>query len=203
MNSPTLNKKDWRVRLLDNRRAAGIDAVKAQRLTMRLIELLDALLPASVGLYWPIRGEPDVRTAVREWAKKQGGVTLSLPETRENGMVYRVWGSDVSMERDIAGIPFPEGDTCVPAVILLPVLGFGESCRRLGYGGGYFDRYLAVAKEPVPITVGVAYEVLAVPESLFEPHDIPLSYIVTESALRINNAAADEAACGIEMKDDY
>ena len=52
--------------------------------------------------------------------------------------------------------------------------------RRLGYGGGYFDRYLASYGNQRPLAVGVAFDELRVPEEIFESFDEPLDAVVTE-----------------------
>jgi 5-formyltetrahydrofolate cyclo-ligase len=64
-----------------------------------------------------------------------------------------------------------------PELLLLPCVGFNAQRYRLGYGGGYYDRTLAV--ERPPRTVGIAY---AMCEAAFEAdaHDIPMDWVVTE-----------------------
>lgn len=63
----------------------------------------------------------------------------------------------------------------IPDCVIVPLLGFNENCYRIGYGGGFYDRYLA---EKHQMTIGLAFD-----EQLnkFEPekYDIPLNYIVT------------------------
>lgn len=62
-------------------------------------------------------------------------------------------------------------------IIIVPCLGFSESRYRLGWGGGFYDKFLAA--QPNALKVGLAYS-----DSLInfnpEPHDIPLDIIVTE-----------------------
>ena len=54
--------------------------------------------------------------------------------------------------------------------------------RRLGYGGGFYDRTLA-ALEPRPVTVGVGYANGFVPWLQPEPHDVPLDVMLTDEGL--------------------
>jgi 5-formyltetrahydrofolate cyclo-ligase len=66
-------------------------------------------------------------------------------------------------------------------VVVVPLLGFNEQGYRIGYGGGYYDRFLAT--QPQAKTIGLCYEdglVSFVPE----PHDLPLQAIVTEQTIR-------------------
>jgi 5-formyltetrahydrofolate cyclo-ligase len=64
--------------------------------------------------------------------------------------------------------------------VLVPCLGFTREGYRLGYGGGYFDRWLAA--HPGVTAVGLAW---SVGECTFavEPHDLPLAVVITEREL--------------------
>lgn len=96
-------------------------------------------------------------------------------------MIYR--RCDVfPVEKDSEGIPANvAGEGVVPDVLVAPVLGWGAAGHRLGYGGGYFDRYLEAYDVE---TIGVSFEALEVPEALFNAHDRPLSMLISESRVR-------------------
>lgn len=64
-------------------------------------------------------------------------------------------------------------------VVIVPMLGFDDKLHRIGYGGGYYDRFLA--EQPQAKKIGVCYENGKVERIPAEPHDIPLDMIVTES----------------------
>ena len=76
-----------------------------------------------------------------------------------------------------------------PAMVVAPCVGYAESCRRLGYGGGYFDRYLASYGNQRPLAVGVAFDELRVPEEIFESFDEPLDAVVTERRIILKATA--------------
>jgi 5-formyltetrahydrofolate cyclo-ligase len=67
-------------------------------------------------------------------------------------------------------------------VLLVPLIGFDHAGYRLGYGGGYFDRTLAVTA-PKPLTIGIGYELGRLETIHPQPHDIPMDAIVTENGL--------------------
>jgi 5-formyltetrahydrofolate cyclo-ligase len=73
-----------------------------------------------------------------------------------------------------------EGDV---SVWIVPGLAFSCSGARLGYGGGWYDRFLSKAN-PSSISLGVAYPFQIVADLPLEPHDIPLVDIVTTSTVR-------------------
>jgi 5-formyltetrahydrofolate cyclo-ligase len=135
-----------------------------------------------VSVYWPFRGEPDLRpwiTAI--WSK---GVRIALPVVVAKGqpLVFREWRPDARLERGVWNIPFPaEGAAVVPTVVIAPLVGFDPAGYRLGYGGGFFDRTLA-ALDPKPLAIGVGHPVGALATIYPQPHDIPMNWIVTGSA---------------------
>ncbi len=73
------------------------------------------------------------------------------------------------------------GDGPVPDqfdAVIVPMLGFDSSLHRLGYGGGFYDKFLA--SQPQAKAIGVCFEVGKVERLPVEPHDIALNLIVTE-----------------------
>ena len=76
-------------------------------------------------------------------------------------------------------------------VVIVPMLGFdSENLHRIGYGGGYYDRFLA--DQPQAKKVGVCYEAGLVEHLPAEPHDISLDMIVTEQNTYPESPAASE-----------
>ncbi len=66
-------------------------------------------------------------------------------------------------------------------VIVVPLLAFDESCHRIGYGGGWYDRFLAT--QPDAIKVGVAFDVQLAESFPIEDHDVQLDMVITESSV--------------------
>jgi 5-formyltetrahydrofolate cyclo-ligase len=75
-----------------------------------------------------------------------------------------------------------EGEPVTPTTLLVPLVGFDEMGYRLGYGGGYYDRTLA-SLPAKPLAIGVGYELSYLGTIYPQPHDIPMSAIVTEGRL--------------------
>jgi len=95
-------------------------------------------------------------------------------------MQFRDWNRVTPTARDECGIPAPEGAAVVPDVVVVPCLGYTKSGYRLGYGGGYYDRWLAA--HPHVTAIGVAWSACEIDEATLAPasHDHPLMLIVTE-----------------------
>jgi 5-formyltetrahydrofolate cyclo-ligase len=66
-------------------------------------------------------------------------------------------------------------------VIIVPMLGFDKALHRIGYGGGYYDRFLAT--QPSAKTIGVCFEQGKLEHIPTEPHDITLKQIITDTTL--------------------
>lgn len=67
------------------------------------------------------------------------------------------------------------------ALIIMPGLVFDEQKHRLGYGGGYYDRYLA--SFPQNITIGICFDFQVLKQIPFEHHDICPDYVITEKRM--------------------
>ena len=77
----------------------------------------------------------------------------------------------------------PPVDPATVELALVPGLCFHEEGTRLGYGRGYFDRFLGQLPAGVP-RVGVAYDALVVARLPREAHDLAMTHLATESGVR-------------------
>jgi 5-formyltetrahydrofolate cyclo-ligase len=153
-------------------------------LAAALAPVLRQLEPDMLGLYWAIRAEFNASTAVLG-DEGLADVALALPHCTRSPrvMAYRRWDRRPPTLLDACGIPTAEGAPVVPDVVLVPCVGFAAGGWRLGYGGGYFDRWLAA--HPGVTAVGLAWSCgeMAPGEFVPEPHDRPLDLIVSERGI--------------------
>ena len=162
---------------------AAADADICARLVARL-----AGIPAgaAVAAYLATSVEVDVRGAIEALLAR--GVAVAVP--RWNGVSYdlvRLTGfGDGLLREGPMGIAEPVGGEatrpCDIAAWIVPGLAFTEDGRRLGYGGGWYDRLLAGARDGVP-TLGVAYPFQIVHDIPAEPHDMRISEVVRSDFL--------------------
>jgi len=177
------NKLELRRSLLSSRKALAADqrVLFDRRLSDKILQWWRTEKPASLGVYWPMRGEPDVQQAYAELAAV--GVQLALPIIigDDAPLQFVTWTPGEALRKDRFGtdIPAAGNDLIQPQALLIPCLGFNADCFRLGYGGGFYDRTLA--REPRPRTLGVSYAFGEVDFSA-EGYDIALDAIVTEEA---------------------
>ena len=134
----------------------------------------------TLGVYWPIRGEPDLRPAYDELAAR--GMRLALPVVTgvDSPLRFVSWTPGEAMVKDGFGVAIPASYvTVMPQALLIPCVGFNRNKIRLGYGGGFYDRTLAPLSRPQ--TVGIAYS-CGLAEFDGAAHDIALDAVITETA---------------------
>ncbi len=185
-------RKAERERLLAAREALSSESRVAQTAAMatHLERLIPDNAPQIVSVYWPIRAEPDLRAWMRSRCER--GIRIALPVAVALGqpLVFREWHPGARLAHGLWRIPYPaDGAEVTPTVVLAPVVGFDGQCYRLGYGGGFFDRTLAVLR-PRPLVIGVGYECGAIRTIFPQPHDIPMDWIVTGASPARRRSAA-------------
>jgi len=152
-------------------------------ITQHLCQGFPMLGQMVIGFYWPFKAEFDPRFAIRHW--RQTGARAALPEVVEKKapLAFRDWWPGVPTEPGVFDLPVPQGtDTLIPEAVLIPPVGFDEQGYRLGYGGGYFDRTLAVM-HPQPLKIAVAFELSRIPTIHPQGHDIPMDFVVTQNGV--------------------
>jgi len=136
-------------------------------------------------LYQPAGSEIDPRPLADGLAA--AGWTLALPsvEGAAGAMVFRRWDRSIPMVRDAAGqtAPDPGQPVVEPDLVVVPLLAFDRTGRRLGQGGGYYDRALqALRARRKVLVLGLAYGGQDTAGLPHEPHDQALDAILTENA---------------------
>jgi 5,10-methenyltetrahydrofolate synthetase len=174
-------RKAERSRLIELRRALPAEdrALQTTAIVRKLDEMISAGSNEIVSVYWPIRGEPDLRSWMRDACSR--GLRVALPVAVQLGqpMTFREWRPDSAMARGLWKIPYPAaGPDVVPTTVLAPLVGFDSRCYRLGYGGGFFDRTLAAMRRK-PVVIGLGYPQLQIATIFPQRHDIPMNWIVT------------------------
>lgn len=199
------DKKAARRELLARRNAAqSVGKALADHLRAVLFGSLSAPAPVlsalsraqTIGLYWPLGSEPDLRGVFIEWAVR-ANKQLSLPFAgADRTMHYRIWVPSEGTASDQSGIPSGRGAAIIPDFIAAPMVGAGLSGRRLGYGAGYFDRYVAAVRRrsPAPFFLGVVPEDALIDEALFDEWDLPMDALLTECLVRLPVDGAASAA---------
>jgi 5-formyltetrahydrofolate cyclo-ligase len=179
------HKASLRGRLRARRRAAAKAGPDAAEAAARIcpLETLPAL--ACVGTYHPMGTEMDPGPLVRRLCATGAMVALPAAASRHGPLQYRLWAPGEALLPDAFGAmaPGPSAPEAHPDLVIAPLLGFDRNGRRLGQGGGTYDRTLANLRAFGRVFVlGLAYSGQQVDEVPAEPHDQRLDAVLTETA---------------------
>ena len=97
-------------------------------------------------------------------------------------MDFFYWSTKDPMAINRYGIPEPISNKVkYPDILLVPLVAYDKNFNRIGYGGGFYDRYIKkIKKNKKIITIGLAYSFQKVKKIPINEYDIKLDFIVTE-----------------------
>ena len=188
--SPITNKSEIRKQVLARRDALGATERKSlsERITARLLAL-DAYRNARcVMAYVTFGSEIDTAPFVADTLAQ--GKTLVLPRVERGSRtlkLYAVRDPGRELEAGVWGIRQPRADRCAEVsasrieFVLVPGVAFTRHCDRLGYGGGFYDRFIgSLAARPALVAAAFALQVL--PELPISETDQRMDIVMTEGA---------------------
>ncbi|MCE5203945.1 MAG: 5-formyltetrahydrofolate cyclo-ligase [Coriobacteriales bacterium] len=162
-------------------RQAAAEAVA--QVVLGLPELRDA---HAVGAYGAMPEEVDADPLIQElWSR---GVRVALPRVVDKLHISWHWYEcGYSLCRGAFGLREPCEDAPVASVeeidaFVVPGVAFDRDCRRLGMGGGYYDRLIASLPASVPV-IGLAYEEQVVESVPCSDHDQSVHIVCTPSSV--------------------
>lgn len=140
-----------------------------------------ALPGASFFIYYSFGTEADTHALIEAFLKQ--GKTVCLPRIAGRDMSAVLYTGGV-LGKNNFGISEPDGTGDTPCeVALVPLLAVDRAGNRLGYGGGYYDRYFRA--HPSVLRIGLCYEGQVVASLPREETDVPLFAVVTENGVRV------------------
>ena len=183
-----MDKQTQRARAIAARRAmpAEVRADASAALCRRLMERPELLGAKTVFSYLSMPEEADL-SALHEWLLDRN-CTVAFPVTQADG-IMQAYAPDRPWRFEFGpfGIraPIPAESELIPPeeidLVLVPCVAFDSGCRRLGHGGGYYDRYLT--RCPNAVRIGVAFETQRLPEIVCGGLDVPMHAFVTEQCV--------------------
>ena len=131
-------------------------------------------------LYGYLSYNQEVRTAAILERAQRDGKRVAVPKVYGDEMKF-LWLEDLAAVAPGAyGIPEPVADGPVAgdpaALVLMPGLAFDREGHRMGYGGGFYDKYLAA--HPGHPTLALCYGFQMLPHLETEAHDLPVDYVI-------------------------
>lgn len=194
-----MSKQELRAFLKERRAAIPTEEKKAydKRIVETIVGLPSFREASTVLLYAPRETEIDLIPLVRVTRKL--GKTVAFPrcDVQTNTMQFYVLKPEARLVKGAYGIFEPPADaplceTDEKTICILPGLSFAPDGSRLGYGKGYYDRFLEGFRG---VTVGAVYASMVAKSLPCEPHDIPVQLLVTErGVMRCAVGATDGGA---------
>ncbi len=134
-----------------------------------------------IGGYYPYNYEFDTIKILELFEKLK--YQISLPKIKKNSqMDFFCWSVKDPLSINKYGIPEPTSKKVViPSILLVPLVAFDKDFNRIGYGGGFYDRYIKkIKRDKKIITIGLAYSFQKVKKIQTNQYDIKLDFILTE-----------------------
>ena len=134
-----------------------------------------------IGGYYPYNHEVNVMPLLEKFEKSN--YIISLPKIGKNSnMNFFVWSTNDPLNINEYGIPEPITNRMIfPDVLLVPLVAYDKNFNRVGYGGGFYDRYIKrIKKIKNTLTIGLAFSYQKVKKIPIEKNDIKIDFIITE-----------------------
>ena len=133
-----------------------------------------------LGGYYPYNYEIDILQILEKFEQKK--FIITLPKIKKNSqMDFFQWSKNDPLSINKFGIPEPISKVVkYPDVLLVPLLAFDKNFNRIGYGGGFYDRYIKkIRKRKKVLTIGFAYSFQKFKKVPTNNYDIKLDFIIT------------------------
>ena len=140
--------------------------------------------PKSIGGYYPSNYEIDDLAILDLLEKKNFKVSLPIIK-KDNQMNFYSWSRNDPLKINKFGIPEPVSSKIFyPDILLVPLVAYDSGLNRLGYGGGYYDRYIEkIEKIKKVIKIGLAFSFQKISSIPITQYDKKLDFIVTEKEI--------------------
>ena len=186
-------KKEARIKILSERRA--LDSQYIREASIKIAEcFLDLAITThanTVLLFYPIKNEPELLSIVKVLRYHSVTVGFPISLTDSLSLDFRVVDDVADMSLGAYGICEPRQNArsiriSKNTLCVVPALAFDKSGYRLGYGKGYYDRFLSTFEG---ISVGVTFEKFVLDTLPRGEFDLPVDLIITEGGVMIPNEA--------------
>jgi 5-formyltetrahydrofolate cyclo-ligase len=175
-----MDKKQLRMEIREKKRA--MTEAQIEEKSRRLGQLFadSELYRKAKTIYGYLPYNQEVRTVPMLLQALADGKRVAVPKVYGDEMKFIYLDDFSAVEKGYAGIPEPVADEPVAddetALVLMPGLAFDPQGHRIGYGGGFYDKFLA--KEPNHPTLALCYDFQMLPELKTEEFDIPVDQVL-------------------------
>ena len=179
-----MSKKILRKKLIKIRRNNFLDQTISFVHFKKILKKYNLKKNINIGGYYPINSEISCLNVLEILEKNN--FKISLPITKKNkNMDFYEWSFQDSLKVSYQGIPEPNTKKKVfPDILIVPLVGFDDNKFRLGYGGGFYDRYISkILNLKKVLTVGFAFSFQGVKNIPINKYDKKLDFILTNKGV--------------------
>lgn len=175
-----MNKQELRKSIRARKRAMSLDEIESR--SAKLLELFTATeeYQNAKTLYGYMPYNQEVRTVPILQKALEDGKQVAVPKVYGDDMKFLYITNFEDFAKSEFGIPEPIADEPIAqdetALVLMPGLAFDPAGHRIGYGGGFYDKFLSA--EPNHPTVALCYEFQVLPQLETEEFDIPVDKVI-------------------------
>ncbi len=181
-----MSKKNLRKEFLIHRKSNfKLSSVRLSSLN-KILKKFNLIKNKKIGAYYPVNYEIECFEIIRKL--KKAGHKISLPVIKaKNEMDFYEWSFEEPLNVSKMGIPEPyQTKKVYPDILLVPLVAYDKYNYRLGYGGGYYDRYIKkIFNVKKILTIGLAFSFQKMDKIPINDNDEKLDFILTEESLRL------------------
>ena len=175
-----MDKKELRDYIRKFKRAMTKEEIEAKSEKLGELFLASELYKQAKNIYGYLPYNQEVRTTAMLEQAQRDGKRIAVPKILGDTMIF-VWLDDLTaVEKGYSNIPEPIDLTPVAddptALVLMPGMAFDPEGHRCGYGGGFYDKFLA--SEPDHPTLALCYDFQVLPHLDTEEFDIPVDCVL-------------------------
>jgi 5-formyltetrahydrofolate cyclo-ligase len=189
--SKNINKSKKSIRrLIQERRdcmSAGLIKVKSTAIAEKFFCLHQYRISDTILAYYPFRSELDTRIIIKK--SLVHGKKIALPRVNTKKMeFFYIKNLSEDLETGSYGIMEPIPSICERAfpedidIVIVPGVGFDSGMNRLGYGGGFYDRFLKELPGQAS-KISLAFDIQVMEHIPVSEHDMKVDIIITESCI--------------------
>lgn len=175
-----MNKQELRKSIREQKRAMTLEEINARSAELGKLFIASEAYQNAETIYGYLPYNQEVRTVPILEQAIRDGKRVAVPKVYGDDMKFLYLEDFSRVEKGYSGIPEPVDDGPVAddetALVLMPGLAFDPQGHRIGYGGGFYDRFLA--KEPNHPTLALCYAFQILPELETEEFDIPVDTVI-------------------------
>ena len=175
-----MDKKELRRSIRERKRAMTEEEIVQRSEKLGKLFVQSEAYKNAKTIYGYLPYNQEVRTVPMLEQALKDGKKVAVPKVYGDELKFLYLDDLSKVSKGYAGIPEPIADEPVAddetALVLMPGLAFDPAGHRIGYGGGFYDKFLAA--EPNHPTLALCYEFQMLPELHTEEHDIPVDTVL-------------------------